>query len=334
MQIKNSLISVVCFSLIIIALSDNIKAQKPVFKDIPFSQDYSIKFYTTGEGANMQKVYTDRNGVIQMLSSNGLLKPNAGAFLYPGTIVADGSYRPMSDKQIVAMGVYDHQFVYLDSAVIFSNAWAGSLFSKHEMPNVRLFAGGADFTFLISDGSTLRCIKDSKLLWSAKMADPIIGIRYSAENKNFWILGSKSLSSFSLKDKKLVSIFEGANFTSFDLIDKGTKTIIGTNNGYFAINNVTRNQIGDKHQNLPCKEITCVEEINGQVWFGTTFGAFMLREDGKYNYYNGERWLPGDQVIQVTEGPDNSVLVLTSKGLGQICFRNMTLEDKIGRAHV
>lgn len=328
MQIKISLISVVCYFLITIASADNIKAQRPVYKDIQFSQDYSIKFYLTNEWTNIKKVYTDRNGVIQMLSSDGLLKPNAGAFLFPGTIVADGSYRPMSDKKIVDMGVYDHQFVYLDSAVVFSNAWAGSLFSKHEMPNVRLFAGGADFTFLISDGATLKCIKDSKLLWSGKIADPIIGIRYSTENKSFWILGSKSLTSFSLKDKKLVSIFEGAGFTSFDLIDKGTKTIIGTNNGYFGINNITRNQIGDKHQNLPCNEITTVEEINGMVWFGSTFGAFMLREDGKYNYYNGERWLPGDKVIQVTEGPENSVLVLTSKGLGQICFRDMTLEDK------
>ena len=328
MQIKNLLISVICLLYLSITLLYNVEAQRPVFKDIAFSQDYSIKFYVSDEVKNLMKVDADRNGVIQILSSNGLLKPDAGAFLYPGKLVTDKSYRPMSDKKIAAMGVYDHQFVYLDNTTMFSNAWAGSLFSKHEMPYARLFAGGADFTFLISDGATLKCIKDSKLLWSGKMDDPIIGIRYSVENKNFWILGSKSLTSFSLKDKKLVSIFEGTNFTSFDLIDKGTKAIIGTNNGYFEINNVTRNQIGDKHLNLPCNEITSVEEINGKVWFGSTVGAFMLREDGKYNYYNGERWFPGDQVIQLTEGPENSVLVLTNKGLGQICFRDMTLEDK------
>ncbi|NEW85644.1 MAG: hypothetical protein GZ094_25225, partial [Mariniphaga sp.] len=78
-MIKNkiSLISVVCYSLITIALADNIKAQRPVFKDTKFPQDYSIKFYVTDEATNIKKVYTDRNGVIQMLSPDGLLKPDA-----------------------------------------------------------------------------------------------------------------------------------------------------------------------------------------------------------------------------------------------------------------
>ena len=320
-----SFIYLLSFSLL---MTLQVKAQRPVFKDVAFSQDFSIKYYAPDEVKNLRKVFSDRNGVIQILSADGLFKPNAGAFLYPGTIISDRSYRPLADKKLADIGVYDRQFVYLDSTAVLSNAWAGSLFSKHGMPNSNLFAGGPDFTFLISDGATFKCIKDSKLLWSGKIAERIIGIRYSVENKNFWILGSKSLTSFSLKDKKLISIFEGANFTSFDLIDKGSKTILGTNNGYFEINNVTRNQIGNIHQNLPCNEITSVEEINGKVWFGSTFGAFMLREDGKYNYYNGERWLPGDQVIQVSEGPESSVLVLTNKGLGQICFKNMTLEDK------
>jgi len=328
MNIKISLISVFYLFIITIVLTNIVEAQRPVYKDIPFSQDYSIKFYAADEVKNIKKVYTDRNGVIQILSSDGLLKPNAGAFLYPGTIVVDKSYRPMSDKKIANIALYDHQFVYLDSTTVFSNAWAGSLFSKHGMPNANIFAGGPDFTFLISEGTSLKYIKDSMLLWTGRINDQIIGIRYSAENNNFWILGSKTLTSFSLKNKKTVTIFEGIGFTSFALIDKGNKSVIGTTNGYFEINNVTRNQIGNKHENLPCNEITSVEEINGKIWFGSTFGAFMLREDGKFNYYNGERWLPGDKVIQVTEGPENSVLVLTNKGLGQICFKNMTLEDK------
>ena len=87
-------------------------------------------------------------------------------------------------------------------------------------------------------------------------------------------------------------------------------------------------QIGETRRNLPCPEITSVNVIRGRIWFGSVLGAFMLREDGKYNYYNGERWLPGDQVRQIAEGPENSVLVLTDKGLGQIIFKQMTLEDK------
>jgi len=328
MKYRSQLIASFFFLLMIGSLSESVKAQQPVFKDVPFTQDYSIKYYTTGDVKNLKKVFSDRNGVIQLLSADGLFKPNAGEFLYPGTIVVDQSYRTMADKKVIDFGIYDYQFVYLDTATVFSNAWAGNLFSKHKMPDAKLFVGGDDFTFLVSDGTNIKFIKDSMLLWSGRMKDPIISIRYSVENKRFWILGSKSLTSFSLKDKKLVTVLLGSNFTSFALTDKGDKSVIGTSNGYIEINNATRSPIGNKHQDLPCNEITSVEAIGGKVWFGSAVGAFMLRQDGKFNYYNGERWLPGDQVIQVAEGPYNSVLVLSGKGLAQLCFKQMTLEDK------
>ncbi len=87
-------------------------------------------------------------------------------------------------------------------------------------------------------------------------------------------------------------------------------------------------QYGEMKNKLPWPELTTIKEINGKIWFGSTKGAFMLREDGKFNYYFGERWLPGDTATHISEGPDNSVLILTNKGLGQICFEKMTLEDK------
>jgi hypothetical protein len=309
-------------------LAETIKTSKPVFKDVPFNQDYSVKYYINSDGSHLQKAFSDRNGVIQILSSEGLLKPNAGAFLYPGTLVPDGSYRPLGDKKIANMDVLNHQFIYLDKVAVLSNAWAGSLFSKHETPDAGLFSVSPDFISLVSDGTSLKCVKDSKELWSGKTVDPVISIRYAAEKGIFWILGTKSLSSFSPKEKKLTTVFEGSGFTAFDLTDKGAKTIIGTSDGYLEVDNTTGKQIGAIHRKVPCTTINCVTNIKGQVWFGTALGAYMLREDGKYNYYNGERWLPGDQVKFISEGPENSVLILTDKGLGQICFKQMTLEEK------
>ena len=54
----------------------------------------------------------------------------------------------------------------------------------------------------------------------------------------------------------------------------------------------------------------------------------MLQGNGNYKYYYGERWLPGNKIIDIAEGPGNSVLVLTDKGLGQIVFEYMTLKEK------
>jgi hypothetical protein len=102
----------------------------------------------------------------------------------------------------------------------------------------------------------------------------------------------------------------------------GSKTIIGTGNGYIEINNLTGRQSGDVRRKLPVTEITDVKEVNGNVWFGSPLGAFMLRDDGKYNYYYGERWLPGNQVIDIAEGPGSSVLILTDKVLARSILKN------------
>lgn len=304
------------------------KTKRAVYKDVPFLQDYSVKYYHSDNSKSLLKVFSDRNEVIQILSSEGLLKPFDGDFLYPGTIEADNSYRTLAKKNFSSMVEYQNQLVYLDDVAVFSNAWAGSLFSKHEMKNAKLFAGGKDFTFLVSDGKKLKCIRDSEELWKGKVSDNIIEIRYTEVDDIFWILGEKSLSTFSPSTKKLELVFEGENFTSFEVVAFNTKTIIGTSNGYIEINNISKKQMGEIKRKLPCNEITAVEEINGNVWFGSTFGAFMLRADGKYNYYNGERWLPADHVKHIAKGPGKSVLILTEKGLGQICFKEMTLENK------
>src|SRR5690606_39330542 len=68
--------------------------------DLPYQQDYSIKYNSTDSGTVLHKVYADRNGVVQILSSKGLLHPFSGAMLYPGTLVPDDTYRPMKDKKI------------------------------------------------------------------------------------------------------------------------------------------------------------------------------------------------------------------------------------------
>jgi hypothetical protein len=53
-----------------------------------------------------------------------------------------------------------------------------------------------------------------------------------------------------------------------------------------------------------------------------------VRTDGKFDYYQGHRWMPGKVVSNIGEGPDGSMLLLTEAGLAQICFRYMTLSEK------
>lgn len=304
---------------------------QPVYHDIPYRQDYAIKFNLDEPDLIFKKVFTDRNDVIQVLTSKGLFRPTNGHFQYPGTLQPDKTYMPMADKHISDVVVYENQFVYVDDQAVLSNAWAGKLYSRHKLPEANIICGGEEFSFLISDGSSLVYLKDSKVLWEEEIKnESIIEIKYVEALNEFKVLSENSIYTFSPKTNTFSKIYNGSQLTCLELIEKTNQIIVGTNDGYFRLDNSGK-QIGSKNNKLPWPELTTIDQFNDQLWFGSTMGAFMLKEDGKFNYYLGQRWLPGDQVIHISEGPDNSILILTDKGLGQIVFEEMTLEDKAMR---
>ena len=302
---------------------------QPVQKDVAFDQDYSVKYYLPDENADLSRVRCDRNGVVQMLSSNGLMHLYAGEFLYPGSVVPDLTNRPMKDKKIQGIDLYENQFIYISDKAVLSNAWAGKIYEKHTLANAHLLAGGNDFSFLISDGKDVQLLDKTGILWTGSMPDDLaIDILYDTSQDVFWILGKHSLSRFSPKEKNITKVFDGGPFTCFALVKKGKELLLGTHNGFLTIDAHGHKQLGAKQEKLPSTDLTVIKEIDGKTWFGSTEGAFMLRPDGKYNYYYGERWIPGNMVKDIAAGDQGSVLVLTDKGLGKICFKSMTLHEK------
>jgi hypothetical protein len=325
---KPNPISLLFLLVTILIYVENASGQS-VYKDKPFAQDFSVKFYADTTKSALLQAAADRNGNIQILTKDGLQHVYDGQFLYPGKIEPDNTYRFMKDKKVAAITSYQQQFVYLTNSEVLSNAWAGTLFSKHTLPNARLFAGGSDFEFLISDGKSLQLIKDSQNLWSGKLPDDEVqGLVYQKNANQFWVLGKKTLYQFSVSGKKLTKAMEGANFTSFDITKKETTITIGTTDGYITFNIASGKQAGTIQKKLPVTNITAVKEVSGKIWFGSDQGAFALRNDGKFDYYYGERWLPGNHITDIAQGPKNSVLILSKQGLGQIVFKSMTLEEK------
>lgn len=322
--------SVPLFSFLLIAgiLSVTQNIAQTVHQDKPFKQDYSIKFYANA-GTDMQQVAADRNENVQILGKEGLLHPENGRFLYPGNIRGDNAYRFMKDKKIAAIATHQNQLVYLTDSFVMSNAWAGTLLSKHTLPKASIFAGGKDFSFLISDGKSLQLIKDSKNIWSGSLPDDeVLDIVFQSATNQFWILGSKSLYNLAVSNGALTKAFSGSSFTAFDLANKDKNIVIGTAEGYLLFDITSKKQTGAIHNKLPVNKITAVKEVNNRIWFGSEEGAFALRADSKFDYYYGERWLPGNKITDIAEGPNNSVLLLTNNGLGQIIFQNMSLEEK------
>ncbi len=317
--------------IVLTSISCNSKKEsnnQPIYQDVPYLQDYAVKFYFDDEDITSPKAASDRNGVVQVLASNKLFRTNNGHLQYPGNLTPDMNYTPMRDMKIVDLITYKDQFVYLTNKAVLSNAWAGKLFIKHDLPSANILCGSTDFSFMISDGKRLSYISDKQKEWNGQLDnEKIISIKYSKVDNTFLILGANSIYSFSISTRILKPIFGKKNFTCFELSENGKKIIIGTNNGYLVIDHLG-NVLKELNNKLPWTELTAIKEIHGNLWFGSTKGAFMLRNDGKFNYYNGERWLPGKRVVGINTGPDKSVLILTNKGVGQICFREMTLEDK------
>ncbi len=327
MKENKKISSILCVMILFTGCSPVSNPQEiRIHEDKPFIQDYSVKYIVPDENVKLYRIESDRNGYIQILSSEGLLRPANGQFLFPGRLVNDIQYRPTSDKKISGIGKYQDQLVYLDDKAIFSNAWAGKLYSEHMLPGARIFTGGDEFTFLVSDGERLVLINDSEIVWQEEYPDEIIDMIFNNSGNEFWILGKRTISVFSPARKEIRLVMEGDNFTCIGVASG--KLIAGTTNGFLKIDLATHIPEADFTRKLPWPELTAIREIHNELWFGSTRGAFRLRNDGRYDYFASERWLPSEDVIDISAGPGNSVLILTGKGVAKICSINMTLHDK------
>ena len=315
----------ICLTLTLLCQNAISYAQR-TYQDKPFLQEYSVKYYLDLPKADLKAVAADRNGVVKVLSSTGLMMPHGGQMLYPGKLVPDGTYRFIKDKKLADLTTYENQFVFLSDKAVLSDAWAGSLYQSHDLPKADQLAAGADFTFLVAEGSRLVLLAKDQKIWEGKLeGDEVLEIRYQPSGKQFFVLGKVGLYSFAPATQQLTKVLDGENFTAFDVAN-GSSIYIGTTEGYLEWNPATKKSV--MHTKLPATDITAVEVIDGKTWFGTSQGAFAVDSKGKIDYYNGERWLPGFEVVDIAMGADNSVLILTKEGLGELIFKSMTLADK------
>lgn len=302
--------------------------RQTIYQDKPFLQEYSIKYFFPedyNKQTDLHKVAADRNGNIQIASTDGLLYPYNGHMLIHGEILPERSYRYMIGKDIHSVISYRNQFFYSDAENVFSNAWGGYISNPHDLKKAQIITGGKDFDFMVSDGNKVSYWgANGEKIWEQKVGS-VQTIEFVEETTTFLIVSSTNVKSFNPNTKNTVDIYSGTGITSITAASKGKEVIVGTDKGWLRIKD---GKTGVLQTKVPWPEITDVEEINGSLWFGSTWGAYKLKDDGKYDYYASQRWLPDDKVVDVEPGPDGSILVLTETGLGQICFEEMTLYDK------
>jgi len=297
----------------------SIHAQQ-TYIDKPYTQDYADKFQLTNDSIQLFQVRTDRNQVVKIISTKGLLQP------FEKKLVSDLQYRPMTDMQILAIETYKNQFVYLTDKEVLSNAWAGRFFIEHTIENPKKFIIGDDYSTLVVGDTELKLFKKCKKVLSKSISNlNPIDLLYDKKNNHFLILSNKVIYQLDTKNNSLKEVYKSENLTAMALYKD--ELIVGTSNGIIRLNRNTF-RAGTLNMKLPCNEITTIKNIDGSLWFGSTKGAFKLRDDGKYDYYASKRWLVDDGVIDISKGPEKSILILTKTGMSKINFVKMTLEEK------
>lgn len=84
----------------------------------------------------------------------------------------------------------------------------------------------------------------------------------------------------------------------------------------------------DRTDGMPYEDMLCVAMApNGDVWGGTTQGAWRLRA-GTWRYFAGKRWLPGDRVNAIAFDRDGGVWLATNAGVARIAETPIRLADK------
>lgn len=312
-----------CFFL---PLFVNGQTAKQVHRDRVFQQDYAVKYVGDNEAKERFSLAVDRNGTIQVLEKGKLLRPAFGAFQQDGILVADQSYLPMKDKNILAIIRHEDQLVYLDDKAVLSNAWAGDLYLMHDLKNPHALTGGKEMDFVVVSPNQLQYLKKGQKTSAIAIYEPILDLRFDSKRNRFLLLQASGISSFSPGGTQISPIAKGEKLKAFAMDTQKDLAVIGTENGFFTLN-LSTNQSSALQTKLPWTEITAVEVNGSDYWFGSKKGVFRLDKKGTVSYYFGDRWMPGEEVRDLALDK-NRVHVLTEKGLSTLVLEEMTLAQK------
>jgi len=320
---RDSILIRIC-TVLIISSSGFSADSRQFYEDRLFRQDFAKKIPLSPEltGVKLFTVRSDRNGRILVLSNRGLLKT------HNGVLVSDHLYRPMLDLQLKGLDTYRNQFVYLTGKAVMSNAWAGKFYLTNRMPETELFEMGGDFDVLLAGEDSLYYLKEGDSNKKIPTAvTPVKQILFDKKRNRFLILSDRQIDCFK-PGRGCTKVFECEHLNCLELTDNDKTLIIGTDDGYIKLHADSFNQESSLRNKLPCTNIRIVKKIGESIWFGTPNGVFTLNPYSRIDYYASLRWLPDDVVIDISEGPKDSVLVLSSTGLSIIHFEKMTLLQK------
>lgn len=118
------------------------------------------------------------------------------------------------------------------------------------------------------------------------------------------------------------------SFVTCVAVDRDGHLWAGTTAGVYATDGANWWTALDRRDGMPIESIRCLYLApNGDVWGGTDEGAWRLR-GGRFRYFWGRRWLPGNRVTAIQPGTQGRVWLQTDGGLSAITETPTTLGKK------
>ncbi len=114
-----------------------------------------------------------------------------------------------------------------------------------------------------------------------------------------------------------------------EVVADGAGTVwIATDHGVIATDGASWWHPLDHTDGMPFEDLLCVTPApNGDLWGGTTQGAWRLRS-GEWRYFYGPRWLPGNRVNSIAVDGAGDAWLATNEGVARIHEQPSAMSEK------
>ncbi len=289
--------------------------------DVPFRQATSVKYNLSDElkGAELKKVVVDYNDNLYVLTDKGLFRD-----FYENELSKDLLYRLLSDKIPVDICIQEGTgyLYYMYADEFLTNAHAGTIYEYFPENMYKYILVNADDQVLLIGDKKASLYHRTDKLSDHKLPKGELVEAY-VYNKMFYYLTTERI--YRLEKGEWNTLHKGKNLSAISF--KPNEIIVGTSNGFYAIDIFKGEKILDLNTKLPVNFITDILQVGKELWFASNNGAFM-KEPDKFRYYAGKRWLDQNDVTDMAGDSDGNVYFLTPTGLSKVKYITQTLADK------
>jgi hypothetical protein len=290
----------------------------------PYVQTVSAKFGVAEKAPlpRFSKVVVDYDDQVFVLSDRGVYFP------FAGQLILDQRYSSLAGKVPLDVSVQEETgyLYYLYGDRFLSNAHAGKPFGRLPEGAFDRLAVNAAGDVLLTGSGKASLVRAGRLIDLGRLPVPVQGL--FVHQGRFYLHAGDKVLQVNGKDQleELVTV-PGLRAIAF----REGELIAGSDAGYAVYSLRDFSQLLPWQEKLPVQAVRSLAVSGGQVWAGTSQGAFRRLSDGSFRYYASNRWLMEDEVMDMAFDSMGNAYHLTKSGVNQLRFKETTLAEKAAR---